>query len=675
MNENNWSNPCPKYDCRKAACKCGLKYVNIPASLGDDSEGSNVAPKNGAYCNALVFYEANNHVYIYSKEGVPTLIDVDASDISTLEQEVRKAQKDVQELEEDIDDFIYGFDTVASMKSASNLDNGDRVRTYGYYAKNDGGGAYYRVVNSVPSGPYETLGDLLYAELIINNEMNVHQFGAKGDGLTDDQDSINKALNSGASIINFTKNLTYMVKGYEDGQAQGSSREARNAQTGIMLQSNTTINLNFATIKCITNDRTNYNIFTVRDKSNIIIQNGNIVGDVDTHIGSTGEWGHGISIRHSNNIHLLNLYIAKCWGDGITTDASDTTSNYCTNVYITNCICDDNRRQGLSAGGIDGLIVEDSKFINTGQTAYTAPGAGVDMEPDSTRAYNITFNNCLFENNKGGGLHAYGSNCNNIVMSGCKISNNPSNLALNIVMATNCVIRNCVVEWLLDASYKYINLAPGNTIEFENNVFTNLILHVASDRFTEYSKIILKNNNINMTVPAQWNNIIETISSSTINDYEIIIDGCIVRPAPDKAYTGLIETKDEHGCKKLTVSNSTLYYSSKQIKTTSNLIATNNKFVQSKNHAIDLQLFANEFCVIKDNTFEHTGWDSRPEGIINTKQNQPAAILDNVYIIKPAFSELVISDDYVPSRWAQNYAEDSDKLIENNYIWNNIINS
>lgn len=75
FNVKHWSNPCPKYDCRKNACKCGLKYVSIPAALGDDSAGSEVAPKNGAYCNTIVKYEANGNIYMYSKEGIPVLIN------------------------------------------------------------------------------------------------------------------------------------------------------------------------------------------------------------------------------------------------------------------------------------------------------------------------------------------------------------------------------------------------------------------------------------------------------------------------------------------------------------------------------------------------------------------------------------------------------------------------
>lgn len=66
----HWAQPCPKYDCRKAACKCGLKFVEIPAALGDDKTG-NATPEKGQYCNAIVEYEVNGAVYIYSSEGIP----------------------------------------------------------------------------------------------------------------------------------------------------------------------------------------------------------------------------------------------------------------------------------------------------------------------------------------------------------------------------------------------------------------------------------------------------------------------------------------------------------------------------------------------------------------------------------------------------------------------------
>lgn len=43
--------------------------------MGDDSKGSPVAPKNGDYCNALVKYESNGHIYIYTSDGIPVLVE------------------------------------------------------------------------------------------------------------------------------------------------------------------------------------------------------------------------------------------------------------------------------------------------------------------------------------------------------------------------------------------------------------------------------------------------------------------------------------------------------------------------------------------------------------------------------------------------------------------------
>lgn len=40
--------------------------------MGGDSEGEDYAPENGAYRNALVEYESNGHIYMYSSDGIPT---------------------------------------------------------------------------------------------------------------------------------------------------------------------------------------------------------------------------------------------------------------------------------------------------------------------------------------------------------------------------------------------------------------------------------------------------------------------------------------------------------------------------------------------------------------------------------------------------------------------------
>jgi hypothetical protein len=58
-----------------------FRKITIPAVMGDDSEGSESAPCNGAYRNALVEYEANGALYIYSSDGIFTKLYYTASEI------------------------------------------------------------------------------------------------------------------------------------------------------------------------------------------------------------------------------------------------------------------------------------------------------------------------------------------------------------------------------------------------------------------------------------------------------------------------------------------------------------------------------------------------------------------------------------------------------------------
>lgn len=61
--------------CANHSCNCGgLTKTVIPAALGDDSAESDARPKNGAFCNKIVEYEANGAVYIYSGDGLWTKI-------------------------------------------------------------------------------------------------------------------------------------------------------------------------------------------------------------------------------------------------------------------------------------------------------------------------------------------------------------------------------------------------------------------------------------------------------------------------------------------------------------------------------------------------------------------------------------------------------------------------
>lgn len=132
-----------------------------------------------------------------------------------VQEEINNKLEDMVEdgtLQEIVADYlnskaVFGYDTVADMKSSTNLINGSYARTLGYYAKNDGGGAYYRISSTQPSGHYEVLTSGLYAELIIEDTIKLSQLGAKNDG-TDSSSALVSALSYYDKVC-IDKNYTF----------------------------------------------------------------------------------------------------------------------------------------------------------------------------------------------------------------------------------------------------------------------------------------------------------------------------------------------------------------------------------------------------------------------------------------------------------------------------------
>jgi len=108
---------------------------------------------------------------------------------------------------------------------------------------------------------------------MLEDTMNVRQFGAKGDGETDDTAKIQKAFDT-VKNINIPSG-TYMI----------------DAVTNLKVKSNTKIKLsNDAILEAITNSDTHYAILWLEDVTNVEISGGTLKGDRDTHTGTSGEW-------------------------------------------------------------------------------------------------------------------------------------------------------------------------------------------------------------------------------------------------------------------------------------------------------------------------------------------------------------------------------------------------
>lgn len=140
-------------------------------------------------------------------------------------------------------------------------------------------------------------------------------------------------------------------------------------------------------------------------------------GGYGKHLLQTG--ASGTYIINTKNVSLNKLNIHHMTLDGIMyqdyyKDPQKFPKQLNSNVTIKNVVCNYNRRQGFSWVGGRSLLVENSKFNNTGVlfTGIAAgnPGAGVDIEPEEDPNGNKLwcidgrFINCDFINNKGNAL-------------------------------------------------------------------------------------------------------------------------------------------------------------------------------------------------------------------------------------------------------------------------------
>lgn len=205
-----------------------MRRVVIPMSMGDDTA---VPPAIGKYHNVLLYYEANQKSYLYSSDGIPTLL---ANGLTDYEQAVNLPQingvtllgdkssadlglqptlsvspdtgiklennelsglpatdttigmvkpgdgldiDDTGELSlRDIDNYALFFDTLADMQAATNIIDGSYCHILGRMELNDGGENFYKVRTKTDSDVIDNVklvavqDDTLVAELIIKDD-------------------------------------------------------------------------------------------------------------------------------------------------------------------------------------------------------------------------------------------------------------------------------------------------------------------------------------------------------------------------------------------------------------------------------------------------------------------------------------------------------------------------
>lgn len=307
--------------------------------------------------------------------------------------------------------------------------------------------------------------------------INVKDYGAKLDGVTDDTLAIQSALDTGKSI--------YIPDGVGMIQCDRVTIEnpADDTVAGLIPKSNQMILFSpNAKLKAIPNDAPLFHaIFGLQDVENVTIVNATLEGERYQHLRTTGEWGYGISIHHCKDITLINCKTYDWWGDGIIVGPTShlDRATISKNIYLINCKSYNNRRQGLSVTGCEHLVVDGGEYSSTNGTA---PMAGIDFEPNDTITQNT---NCVVKNARLVNNTTYGimvEEADNLLIENCYFSGNGQASIHSSVGGHSVTLKNC----LFDGEKKIIHLQSTNFTRVVNFIDCKMVLK-SNSHFTSLS--------------------------------------------------------------------------------------------------------------------------------------------------------------------------------------------
>ena len=309
----------------------------------------------------------------------------------------------------------WSYDNVADMKSSDHLIDGTYARTSGFYSVNDGGGALYKISETTPSTHYETLDNGLYAQLMRFGEVNAKQYGAKGDGTTDDTLVLQSALDSGLDV--FIPEGTYLISHLDFKSGQKIRGESLSKTILKSIPNNSESNL-------LSSDHTNpircsiENICIDGDYEN----NSNVIDGIylsnttsDSHaylyrVRVIRMSGDGIKAHTQRELRIHNCNVVQCQQDGILFDGSTTDSEIC-NTTVSSCLGNGIRVQAGSNR------FSDCKVFYCGATEYPYTSSAYNSRKSGWKVGSSknTFINCQAQENFGHGFEVFESN-NNVLI-------------------------------------------------------------------------------------------------------------------------------------------------------------------------------------------------------------------------------------------------------------------
>lgn len=274
----------------------------------------------------------------------------------------------------------------------------------------------------------------------LRESVSVKDFGAVGDGVTNDTAAIQAAINAAAGKTLYINAGTYITR-----QLNLVSDLTIVFDPSAVLQAA----VGYTATECVMRLTSISNVVIHGNHANIVMNKAEY---------TTGEQRHGIRLVTCSNVTINDLHVSDTGGDGYYIGSADSASA-CTNVYLNNCFSDNARRNGLSIVSGDGVYINGGEYSNTNGTS---PQFGIDIEANGSgeSLKNINIIGVTTKNNALGGIQVVleqngSTTTNNVSINiadcysyadgaygGIRFANGPTNALAGSVNITDCTIEN-----------------------------------------------------------------------------------------------------------------------------------------------------------------------------------------------------------------------------------------